>query len=341
MKTSDFKFDLPQELIAQTPIKNRSDSKLLVVERNGFNLIDDHFYNVLDYLKENSVLVINNTKVVPARIIGKKVDTGATIELLILNNIENDLYECLAKPQKRLKVGTVVNFGNILKATVKELKDDGITIVNFEYEGIFYEVLDKIGEMPLPPYIHNKLKDKSRYQTVYSKIEGSSAAPTAGLHFTKEILESLKTKNIQIVEVTLKIGLGTFRPVTSENIEDHKMHSEKYSISKEAANILNKAKKEGREIVAVGTTSIRTLESNYKKFGCFKEETSDTSIFIYPGIKVESVDSLITNFHLPESTLIMLVSAFASKDIIMNAYKHAVLNKYRFFSFGDAMLIKK
>jgi len=341
MKTSDFNFDLPEELIAQTPIKNRSDSRLLVVERNGFNLIDDHFYNILSYLKEGSVLVINNTKVVPARIYGVKEDTSAKIELLILNNIENNTYECLAKPQKRLKVGTIINFNDILKATVKEIKEDGITIVDFKYDGIFYEVLDKIGEMPLPPYIHKKLDDKNRYQTVYSKIEGSSAAPTAGLHFTKEILESLKAKNIEIVEVTLKIGLGTFRPVMVEDVEKHKMHSESYSISKEAAYKLNKAKEEGREIVAVGTTSIRTLESNYKKFGYFKEENSETSIFIYPGIKVESVDSLITNFHLPESTLIMLVSAFASKEIIMNAYKHAVDEKYRFFSFGDAMLIKK
>lgn len=340
MKTKDFDYYLPEELIAQTPIINRSESKLLILDKNSGDLKDEHFYNIENYIDDNSILVINNTKVVPARIIGEKEDTKAKIELLILKDLGNNLFECLAKPQRRLKVGTIINFKSILKAEVKELLDEGIVIVNFKYEGIFYNILDEIGEVPLPPYIHNKLEDKDRYQTIYSKVKGSSAAPTAGLHFTKEIFDNLKNKGIQVVEVTLTIGLGTFRPVKEEDIKDHTMHSEEYEISKESADILNNAKKQGKKIIAVGTTSLRTLEANYKKHNTFYPEKSSTDIFIYPGYKFEAIDELITNFHLPKSTLIMLVSALAGKDNILNAYNYAVNNKYRFFSFGDAMYIK-
>lgn len=342
MKTNDFDYYLPQELIAQTPIINRSDSRLLVLEKANGKITKDHFYNILSYLPGNSVLVINNTKVVPARIIGKKEETGAKIELLLLKEIDEGIYECLAKPEKRLAKGVIIDFGSgKLKAIVKDVLPDGIVHVKFQYEGIFYALLDEIGEMPLPPYIHQELKDKDRYQTVYSKIEGSSAAPTAGLHFTKELLEKIKQSGIDIVEITLTIGLGTFRPVKSDNIEDHKMHSEYYEISKEAADKLNSAKKEGRSIVAVGTTSVRTLESNLRNSTMFHEEKNTTDIFIYPGYKFKAIDELITNFHLPKSTLIMLVSALAGKDNIMKAYSEAVKEKFRFFSFGDAMYIKK
>lgn len=342
MKTEDFDYFLPEELIAQTPIKNRTESRLLVLSKETGEIIEDHFYNIENYLPKNAVLVINNTKVVPARIIGTKVDTLAKIELLILKEMDDGIYECLAKPQRRLKVGSIIDFHDgLLKAEVKEVLDEGIVHVKFIYEGLFYHVLDEIGEVPLPPYIHKELKDKDRYQTVYSKVEGSSAAPTAGLHFTKELLEDIKSHGIDIIEITLTIGLGTFRPVKVDNIEDHKMHSECYSVSKEAADKLNLAKEEGKTIVAVGTTSVRTLEANFKKYGCFKEEKSSTNIFIYPGYKFEAIDELITNFHLPKSTLIMLVSALAGKDNILNAYNQAVKDKFRFFSFGDAMYIKK
>ena len=343
MKTSDFDYYLPEELIAQTPLKDRTSSRLLVLDKDTGKTTQDHFYNIMDYLPENCVLVINNTKVVPARIIGFKEETGAKIELLILKEEDDGIYECLAKPVRRLHIGDRVAFGDKkqLVAIIKEKFDEGIVKVKFEYEGIFYEVLDSVGEVPLPPYIHEKLEDKDRYQTVYSKNKGSSAAPTAGLHFTEELLDKIRKSGRDIIEITLTIGLGTFRPVKSETIENHKMHSEVYSISEDAAKALNQAKKEGRTIVAVGTTSVRTLESNYKKYHEFKAEKSATSIFIYPGYQFEAIDELITNFHLPKSTLIMLVSALAGRDNILNAYKEAVDSKFRFFSFGDAMYIRR
>lgn len=342
MKTQDFDYYLPEELIAQTPIENRSESRLLVLDKDTGEISEDHFYNILNYLDKNSVLVINNTKVVPARIIGEKEDTKAKIELLILKDLGSNIYECLAKPERRLKIGTRVIFKDgLLVAKVIEKFDEGIVHVEFIYDGIFYEVLDKIGEVPLPPYIHERLENKDRYQTVYSKVKGSSAAPTAGLHFTEEILNRIKNLGIDIIEVTLTIGLGTFRPVQVDTIEEHKMHSETYSISEDAARRLNDAKKTGKRIVAVGTTSLRTLEANYSKYNEFKAENSSTSIFIYPGYKFKAIDELITNFHLPKSTLIMLVSALAGRENILNAYKYAVENKFRFFSFGDSMYIRK
>ena len=342
MKTQDFDYYLPEELIAQTPIENRSESRLLVLDKDTGEISEDHFYNILNYLNKNSVLVINNTKVVPARIIGEKEDTKAKIELLILKDLGSNIYECLAKPERRLKIGTRVIFKDgLLVAKVIEKFDEGIVHVEFIYDGIFYEVLDKIGEVPLPPYIHERLENKDRYQTVYSKVKGSSAAPTAGLHFTEEILNRIKNLGIDIIEVTLTIGLGTFRPVQVDTIEEHKMHSETYSISEDAARRLNDAKKSGKRIVAVGTTSLRTLEANYSKYNEFKAENSSTSIFIYPGYKFKAIDELITNFHLPKSTLIMLVSALAGRENILNAYKYAVENKFRFFSFGDSMYIRK
>ncbi len=342
MKTQDFDYYLPEELIAQTPIENRSESRLLVLDKDTGEIIEDHFYNILNYLDKNSVLVINNTKVVPARIIGEKEDTKAKIELLILKDLGSNIYECLAKPERRLKIGTRVIFKDgLLVAKVIEKFDEGIVHVEFIYDGIFYEVLDKIGEVPLPPYIHERLENKDRYQTVYSKVKGSSAAPTAGLHFTEEILNRIKNLGIDIIEVTLTIGLGTFRPVQVDTIEEHKMHSETYSISEDAARKLNDAKRSGKRIVAVGTTSLRTLEANYSKYNEFKAENSSTSIFIYPGYKFKAIDELITNFHLPKSTLIMLVSALAGRENILNAYKYAVENKFRFFSFGDSMYIRK
>lgn len=341
MKTSDFDYFLPEELIAQEPILNREESRLLILEKNSGKIEDKKFYNIIDYLDKDSILVINNTKVVPARILGRKEETNAKIELLLLKDLGDKNYECLAKPQRRLKIGTKIIFkDNILEAKVIDILPDGIVHVQFIFDGIFYEVLDEVGEVPLPPYIHKKLDKIDRYQTVYSKIKGSTASPTAGLHFTQKLLDDIKAKGIEILEITLTIGLGTFRPVNVDNIEDHKMHSEKYHISKEVADKLNKAKENHKKIVAVGTTSVRTLESNYKKFNKFMEEISETSIFIYPGYKFMAVDELITNFHLPKSTLIMLVSAFSSRDNILNAYKYAVQNKFRFFSFGDAMYIK-
>ncbi len=342
MRTDDFDYYLPEELIAQVPISNRTGSRLLSLNMETGEIEESHFYDILKYLDKDSVLVVNNTKVVPARIIGTKEETGAKIELLILKNLGGDKYECLAKPQRRLQVGTIVSFKDgILKAHVLEILDEGIVHVEFEYDGIFYEVLDKVGEVPLPPYIHEKLDDKDRYQTVYSKVKGSSAAPTAGLHFTEELLSEVKKMGIDVIEVTLTIGLGTFRPVSVDDVEKHHMHTESYKVSKEAADKLNEAKRLGRKIVSVGTTSLRTLESNFNKYGMFKEEESETSIFIYPGYKFAAIDELITNFHLPKSTLVMLVSALAGKDNIMNAYKYAVDNKFRFFSFGDAMYIHK
>ncbi len=341
MRTSDFDYYLPEELIAQEPIINREESRLLILDKNSGKIEDKKFYNIIDYLDKDSILVINNTKVVPARIIGRKEETNAKIELLLLKDLGDKNYECLAKPQRRLKIGTKIIFkDDILEAEVINILPDGIVHVHFIFDGIFYEVLDEVGEVPLPPYIHKKLDKIDRYQTVYSKIKGSTASPTAGLHFTQKLLDDIKAKGIEILEITLTIGLGTFRPVSVDNIEEHKMHSEKYHISREVADKLNKAKENHKKIVAVGTTSVRTLESNYKKFNKFMEEDSETSIFIYPGYKFMAVDELITNFHLPKSTLIMLVSALSSRKNILNAYKYAVDNKFRFFSFGDAMYIK-
>lgn len=342
MKTEDFDYYLPENLIAQTPINKRDESKLMVLNKETGTIEHRHFADIIDYLTPNDVLVLNDTKVMPARLIGQKEDTNGHIELLLLKNTQNNIYECLCKPAKRVKIGTIVNFGDgILKAKCIEVKEEGIREFEFLYDGIFYEILDKLGEMPLPPYIHKKLKDKNRYQTVYAKNIGSAAAPTAGLHFTQELLEKLKNKGITICYVTLHVGLGTFRPVNVEDVTTHKMHSEYYTINEETAKILNQAKKEGKNIVSVGTTTTRVLETVINQYQTFKACSGYTSIFIYPGYQFKAVDSLITNFHLPKSTLIMLVSAFCSKEIIMNAYSEAIKNSYRFFSFGDSMFIKK
>lgn len=342
MKTDDFDYYLPENLIAQTPINKRDESKLMVLNKETGTIEHRHFADIIDYLTPNDVLVLNDTKVMPARLIGQKEDTNGHIELLLLKNTQNNIYECLCKPAKRVKIGTIVNFGDgILKAKCIEVKEEGIREFEFLYDGIFYEILDKLGEMPLPPYIHKKLKDKNRYQTVYAKNIGSAAAPTAGLHFTQELLEKLKNKGITICYVTLHVGLGTFRPVNVEDVTTHKMHSEFYTINEETAKILNQAKKEGKNIVSVGTTTTRVLETVMNQYQTFKACSGYTSIFIYPGYQFKAVDSLITNFHLPKSTLIMLVSAFCSKEIIMNAYSEAIKNSYRFFSFGDSMFIKK
>ena len=342
MKTDDFDYYLPENLIAQTPINKRDESKLMVLNKETGTIEHRHFADIIDYLTPNDVLVLNDTKVMPARLIGQKEDTNGHIELLLLKNTKNNIYECLCKPAKRVKVGTIVTFGDgILKAKCIEVKEEGIREFEFLYDGIFYEILDKLGEMPLPPYIHKKLKDKNRYQTVYAKNIGSAAAPTAGLHFTQELLEKLKNKGITICYVTLHVGLGTFRPVNVEDVTTHKMHSEYYTINEETAEILNQAKKDGKNIVSVGTTTTRVLETVINQYQTFKECSGYTSIFIYPGYQFKAVDSLITNFHLPKSTLIMLVSAFCSKEIIMNAYSEAIKNNYRFFSFGDSMFIKK
>ncbi|MBQ3352055.1 tRNA preQ1(34) S-adenosylmethionine ribosyltransferase-isomerase QueA [Candidatus Saccharibacteria bacterium] len=340
MLTFDFDYKLPEELIAQTPLENRSSSRLLVINRTEKSYEDHTFTDILEYLNPGDALVLNETKVLPARIHGIKPDTGGAVELLLLKDLGDNTWECLARPQKRLKRGTKVVFvDNLLTGTVVETKEEGITIVRFAYQGVFLEILDQIGAMPLPPYIHEKLKDQDRYQTVYAKTPGSAAAPTAGLHFTPELLTKIKKKGIKIVKITLDVGLGTFRPVQVDNIKDHKMHTETYEISKEAAETLNKTKQNGDRIIAVGTTSVRTLESNLQKYDKFTPERAETSIFIYPGYEFKAIDGLITNFHLPKSTLIMLVSAFAGKDLVMEAYHHAIEEKYRFFSFGDAMLI--
>ena len=341
MKVEEFDYYLPEELIAQTPIKQRDASRLMVLSKLTGEIEHKHFYDIIDYLNPCDTLVLNDTKVLPARLIGEKESTKAVIEVLLLKNIEGDTWETLVKPARRIHVGDVVSFGDgLLKLTCTEVKDEGIRVFNASYEGIFYELLDKLGTMPLPPYIHEKLEDKDRYQTVYAKEVGSAAAPTAGLHFTEELLNKIKEKGINIVYLTLHVGLGTFRPVKVENVTEHKMHSEFYSLSKDVANILNKTRENGKRIIAVGTTSTRTLETIYQKFGTFKEDSGFTDIFIYPGKEVKSIDGLITNFHLPKSTLIMLVSAIAGRDNILNAYNIAVKEKYRFFSFGDAMFIK-
>lgn len=342
MKTDDFDYNLPSELIAQVPLENREESKLMILNKEDGSIKDEHFYNIVDYLNKGDVLVLNDTKVLPARLIGEKEDTKAVIEVLLLKNILKDDWECLVKPAKRVKEGTVISFGGgILKAKCTKIGEEGIRVFSFSYNGIFYEILDRLGTMPLPPYIKTKLKDNSRYQTVYAKNIGSAAAPTAGLHFTNELLQKIKAKGVTIAYITLHVGLGTFRPVNVEDVTKHKMHSEFYSMSREVAEILNKAKMENRNIISVGTTTTRTLETIMTKYQMFKETSGWTDIFIYPGYEFKAIDGLITNFHLPKSTLIMLVSAFASKNIILNAYNYAVENKYRFFSFGDAMFIKK
>ena len=342
MNIEEYNYDLPEKFIAQTPLSNRSDSKLLLLNKDNGNIKEEVFKNIINYLNKGDVLVLNDTKVIPARLIGEKEDTKAIIELLLLKDIEGDIWECLARPGKRLHVGTVIVFGNgSLKAEVIEKLDEGIVHVKLIYEGTLMEILEKLGTMPLPPYIHEKLSDQSRYQTVYAKNLGSAAAPTAGLHFTKELLEEIKNKGIEVLYVTLHVGLGTFRPVEVTDITKHNMHSEYYIMTKDVADALNKAKKEGRNIYAVGTTSTRVLETVASKYNEFRECSGDTNIFIYPGYTFKAIDGLITNFHLPKSTLLMLVSALSKKEYILNAYEYAKENGYRFFSFGDAMFIKK
>lgn len=337
--TSDYDYDLPQELIAQTPLANRSASRLMVLNREKKTIEHKCFSDILDYLTDNDVLVLNDTKVIPARLYGHKEDTNALIEILLLKDLGDNVWETLAKPQRKVKLDTIISFGDgRLKAKCIAKEDMGICRFKLIYDGILVEILDSLGEMPLPPYIHQKLDDKDRYQTVYAKNPGSAAAPTAGLHFTNDLIEKIKNKGVEIIYVTLHVGLGTFRPVDEDDLTNHKMHSEYYEISKYSAERLNLAKKNGKRIIAVGTTSTRTLESAYDNG--FKECCANTSIFIYPGYKFKAIDAQITNFHLPKSTLIMLVSAFAGREFILNAYNEAVKEKYRFFSFGDAMFIE-
>ncbi len=338
MKTSDFYYDLPQELIAQTPAEPRDSARLLVYDRATKQISHRHFYDITDYLKKGDVLVVNNTKVLPARIYGKKEKTGGKIEFLLLKRLDLTRWEVILKPGRSAKPGTVFEFSPQLKARVESVEEDGSRIVDFLYDGVFEDILSKIGEMPLPPYIKEKLQDKTRYNTVYSKVDGSAAAPTAGLHFTRELLQKVKDMGVEVVEVLLHVGLGTFRPVKVEDVTQHHMHSEYYSVSQEAADAINKAKQEGRRIVCVGTTSVRTLESAADENGHVKAGSGNTEIFIYPPYKFKVVDCLITNFHLPESTLIMLVSALCSREEVLHVYETAVKEKYRFFSFGDACL---
>ena len=341
MKVEEFDYNLPEELIAQTPLKDRTASKLLVLDKCTGKTSHEKFLNIIDYLNSGDTLVLNDTKVLPARLIGEKEETKAVIEVLLLKNIEEDNWECLVKPARRIKVGTVVSFGNgKLKARCIKEDDNGIRHFNFIYDGIFLETLEELGTMPLPPYIHEKLEDQSRYQTVYAKEVGSAAAPTAGLHFTKELLNEIATKGVNIAYITLHVGLGTFRPVSVDVIEEHEMHSEYYSMTKEVAELLNNTKQNNKRIIAVGTTSTRTLETIMNKYDQFTECSGWTNIFIYPGYKFKAIDCLITNFHLPKSTLVMLVSALAGKENVLNAYQQAIDEKYRFFSFGDAMFIK-
>ncbi|WP_088724111.1 tRNA preQ1(34) S-adenosylmethionine ribosyltransferase-isomerase QueA [Streptococcus mutans] len=342
MNTSDFDFNLPEALIAQTPLKQRDSSKLLVVDHRKKTMKDTHFDHIIDELNSGDALVMNDTRVLPARLHGEKTVTHGHVELLLLKNIQGDQWEVLAKPAKRLKIGSHISFGDgRLKAIIKEELDHGGRIVEFSYEGIFLEVLESLGEMPLPPYIHEKLEDRDRYQTVYAKENGSAAAPTAGLHFTEELLSKIEAKGVKLVYLTLHVGLGTFRPVSVDNVEEHQMHSEFYSLSPEAAQTLKDVKANGGRIVAVGTTSIRTLETIGNKFtGQIEADSGWTNIFIKPGYQFKIVDAFSTNFHLPKSTLVMLVSAFAGRDFILDAYKHAVDKHYRFFSFGDAMFVK-
>ena len=340
MNVSDFDYELPEELIAQTPLKDRSSSRLLVLNKNTGEVEHKHFTDIIDYLNPGDTIVVNDTKVLPARLIGEKEETHAVIEVLLLKNTKGDEWECLTKPAKRVKVGTIISFGDgLLKCKCLEEKEEGIRVVELIYDGILVEILDKLGTMPLPPYIHEKLEDKDRYQTVYAKNLGSAAAPTAGLHFTKELMAKLTEKGVNIAYLTLHVGLGTFRPVNVENILDHHMHEEYYEIGKETCDIINKTIKSGNRLVAVGTTSVRVLETVATKYGKLVPCSGWTDIFIYPGYEYKIVNNLITNFHLPKSTLVMLVSALAGREKILNAYSIAVKEKYRFFSFGDSMFI--
>ena len=340
MKVSEFNYNLPEELIAQTPLEKRDESRLLILDRKKETIEHKKFKDIIEYLEPGDVLVRNNTKVIPARLYGKKT-TGANVEFLLLNNIERDIWECIVRPGNKLHVGTRVVFGDgLLKADILDIMPGGTRKVEFHYKGIFNEILDKIGLMPLPPYIHKELKQKDRYQTVYAKYDGSAAAPTAGLHFTPELLRKLEEKGVIIANVTLHVGIGTFRPVKEETVENHEMHSEHYCIKQEDVDKINQAKRNGKRVISVGTTSCRVLETIADENGMVKETEGDTQIFIYPGYKFKCLDGLITNFHLPQSTLLMLVSALAGKDFIMSAYEEAVKEKYRFFSFGDAMFIK-
>ena len=338
MKLEDFDYDLPEELIAQHPADKRDNSRLLVLHKQTGVIEHKHFYDIIDYLKPGDVLVRNNSKVIPARLYGTKEETGAHVEVLILK-MNKDICECLCGNAKVIKVGTIITFSDKLKGECLEVKEEGIRIIKMIYEGILLEILSDIGSMPLPPYIHEKLQDKNRYQNVYAKVDGSAACPTAGLHFTPELIEKIKEKGVEILDVTLHVGLGTFKPVKENNIEDHNMHYEHYYMPKDTADKLNKAKQEGRRIIAIGTTSTRTLETVMSLYGEFKECEGDTNIFIYPPYKFKAIDAQITNFHLPKSTLIMMISALCSREMILNTYKIAVENKYRFFSFGDSMFI--
>ncbi len=340
MNIEQFDFELPEELIAQTPLEKRDTSKLLILDKKTGEIEHKHFTDIIDYLESGDTLVLNDTKVIPARLYGVKEETKALIEILLLKEVKKDTWECLVKPAKRIHVGEIVKFSDKLSAQCTEVKDEGIRVFKLIYKGILYEILDELGEMPLPPYIHEKLKDKDRYQTVYAKNIGSAAAPTAGLHFTLDLLNKIKEKNVNVVYITLHVGLGTFRPVNVENINDHKMHSEFYMMSKETAEVLKQTRKNNKKIISVGTTSTRTLETIMNLYGEFKECSGWTDIFIYPGYKFKAIDNLITNFHLPKSTLVMLVSALAGRENIMNAYKEAIKREYRFFSFGDSMFIK-
>ena len=340
MKTSEFYYDLPEELIAQHPADKRDESRLLHAMANG-EVEDLTFKNILRFIRPEDVLVINNTKVLPARIYGYRPEKEEHIEVLLVKEIEKDLWQCMVRPGKKMKVGGTIEFGEGLTGKVEAVTEDGLRHIRFSYQGVFIEILERLGEMPLPPYIHEKLKDKDRYQTVYAKYEGSAAAPTAGLHFTNELLDAIRAQGTEIAEITLHVGLGTFRPVKTDEVEAHEMHSEYYKIDEKAAEAINRAKKNGGRVIAVGTTSIRTLESCMEKNGKICADSDNTSIFIYPGYEFKIVDAIVTNFHLPESTLIMLVSAFYGKDAILKAYRHAVKERYRFFSFGDAMFIEK
>jgi S-adenosylmethionine:tRNA ribosyltransferase-isomerase len=342
MKVEDYNYHLPEELIAQTPLKTRSASRLLVLNKENGIVSHDHFNNITNYLNKGDVLVLNDTSVIPARLFGVKEDTLATIEILLLKQKEDDIWQCLVKKARKVKIGTIISFGDdLLKAKCVKISSEGIRDFKMIYIGVFYEVLDELGEMPLPPYIHEKLLDQNRYQTVYNKYKGSAAAPTAGLHFTKKLMQEIESKGVIISYVTLHVGLGTFRPVQVEDIENHVMHTEFYQMTKETAEILNKAKEDGRKVIAVGTTSLRTLETVLRDNPKFIETNGWSDIFIYPGYKFKAIDELITNFHLPKSTLLMLVSALAGKDNITNAYNEAIKEKYRFFSFGDSMIIRK
>lgn len=339
-KTSDFDYELPKELIAQTPLKDRTASRMLVLHKNTGTYEDRHFYDILDYFHEGDVIVRNNTRVIPARLFGTKEETGAHVELLLLRQEEDDVWECLAGNAKVIKPGTVISFHDgRLKAQCTEVGEKGLRKMKMLYDGIFNEILDELGNVPLPPYIREKLDDPERYQTVYAKVRGSAAAPTAGLHFTPEIFQKLRDKGVIIAEVTLHVGLGTFRPMDTEIIADHVMHSEVYEMPQETADILNQAKAEGRRIFAIGTTSVRTLESVWNRFGSFQACSGETALFIYPGYEWHTIDGMLTNFHLPKSTLIMMIASFAGYDFTFAAYRHAVEERYRFFSFGDCMLI--